>query len=32
MENMIYVSSASDHTLVMFIPEMNLSKTWTKRG
>lgn len=32
MENMIYVSSASDHTLIMFIPEMNLSKTWTKRG
>lgn len=32
MENMVYVTSASDHTLVMFIPEMNLSKTWTKRG
>lgn len=32
MENMIYVTSASDCTLVMFIPEMHLSKTWTKRG
>ena len=28
----IYVASASDHTLIMFVPEMNLSKTWTKRG
>lgn len=32
MENIVYVTSASAHTLVMFIPEMNLSKTWTKRG
>lgn len=32
MENMVYVTSASDHTLVMFVPEMHLSKTWTKRG
>ena len=32
MENMIYVTSASDHTLVIYVPEMNLSKTWTKRG
>lgn len=32
MENTVYVTSASDHTLVMFIPEMHLSKTWTKRG
>lgn len=30
--NMIYVTSASDHTLVMFVPELQLSKTWTKRG
>lgn len=32
MENMIYVTSASDHTVVMFVPELQLSKTWTKRG
>lgn len=32
MENMIYVTSASDHTLVVFVPELRLSKTWTKRG
>lgn len=32
MENMIYVTSASDHTIVMFVPEVSLSKTWTKRG
>lgn len=32
MEDMIYVTSASDHTLVMYIPELTLSKTWTKRG
>lgn len=32
MENMIYVTSASDCTLVVFVPEVNLSKTWTKRG
>ena len=32
MENMIYVTSASDHTIVMFVPELQLSKTWTKRG
>lgn len=32
MENMIYVTSASDHTLVMFVPELQLSKTWNKKG
>lgn len=33
MENTtIYVTSASDHTLVMHVPEINLSKIWTKRG
>lgn len=32
MENMVYVTSASDRTLVVFIPELRLSKTWTKRG
>lgn len=32
MDNMVYVTSASDRTLVMFIPELTLSKTWTKRG
>lgn len=32
MENMIYVTSASDHTLVIFVPDLRLSKTWTKRG
>ena len=31
MENMIYVTSASDHTLVMFVPELQLSKTWNKK-
>ena len=30
--DMIYVTSASDHTVVMFVPELSLSKTWTKRG
>lgn len=32
MENVVYVTSASDHTLVVFVPELRLSKTWTKRG
>lgn len=32
MENMTYVTSASDRTLVIFVPEISLSKTWTKRG
>lgn len=32
MENIVYVTSASDHTLVVFVPELRLSKTWTKRG
>lgn len=30
--NMIYVRSASDFTLVIHVPELPLSKTWTKRG
>ena len=30
--NTIYVTSASNHTIVMHIPEMLISKTWTKRG
>ena len=33
MENkMIMVKSASDSTLVVFIPELGLNKTWTKKG
>ena len=32
MANTVYVTSASDHTLVIHIPEMLISKTWTKRG
>ena len=32
MEDMVYVTSASDRTLVMFVPELSLSKTWNKRG
>jgi hypothetical protein len=33
MENkMIMVKSASDSTLVVFIPELGLRKTWTKKG
>lgn len=32
MAKTIYVTSASNHTVVMHIPEMLISKTWTKRG
>ena len=32
MENMVYVTSASDRTLVVFVPELNLHKVWTKKG
>ena len=34
MENnsMIMVTSASDHTLVINVPELTLHKTWKKRG
>lgn len=32
MANTIYVTSASDHTIVMHVPEMMISKTWLKRG
>lgn len=30
--NFVMVKSASDWTLVMNIPHLNLSRTWTKRG
>lgn len=30
--DMIYVTSASDQTLVIYYPDIPLSKTWTKRG
>lgn len=30
--DMVYVKSASDFTLVVHVPEIPLSKTWTKRG
>ena len=32
MENMITVTSASDFTLVINVPEISLHKTWRKRG
>ena len=32
MEKMIMVKSASDCTLVISIPELNLRKVWNKRG
>lgn len=32
MDNFVMVKSASDWTLVMNIPHLNLSRTWTKRG
>lgn len=32
MTNTVYVTSASNHTIVMHIPEMLISKIWTKRG
>ena len=32
MANTVYVTSASTHIVVMHIPEMMISKTWTKRG
>lgn len=32
MANTVYVTSASNHIVVMHIPEMMISKTWTKRG
>lgn len=30
--NTVYVTSVSDHTIVMFVPELMLNKTWNKRG
>lgn len=32
MDNFIMVKSASDWTLVVNVPHLNLSRTWTKRG
>ena len=30
--NMVYVTNASDHTIVVDIPELSLKRTWNKRG
>ena len=31
-DNMVMVTSASDSTLVVFLPHLNLNRTWVKRG
>ena len=32
MANTVYVTSASNHIIVLHVPEMLLTKTWNKRG